>query len=83
VTNRTDQAPNQPTPEPIRITEPHPLTPNTVEQEIAHAQAALDETGDWDRNSHAHTRDAAVLLHFRLQRLLDALNAEHATAVNA
>lgn len=64
---------------PIRITEDVPPPPCTVAEEIHNARAVLAMTGDWDQASHTDTRDAAVLLHFRLQRLLDALAAEHAT----
>lgn len=72
--NRTDQAPEQPSPVPIRIVEDVPPPPRTTAEEITYARAALEETGNWDRASHPDTRDAAVLLHFRLQRLLDALD---------
>ena len=70
-------------PEPIRITEAVPPPPRTVAEEVHNARAALDTTGDWDQTNPSEARDAAVLLHFRLQRLLDALDAERSMAVTA
>lgn len=81
----TDQHAQQhtPTPEPIRITEDVPPPPRSVAEEIRNARAVLAATGDYDRNSATDARDASVLLHFRLQRLLDALDAESSLAVSA
>ena len=62
--------------EPIRITEDVPPPPRPLAVEIRNARAALDQTGDWDSNTATDTRDASVLLHYRLTRLLDALDAE-------
>lgn len=85
--NRTDHRPKQHPPglpepsyagEPIRIAEDVPPPPRPLAEEIRNARTALDQTGDWDSNSATDTRDASVLLHYRLTRLLDALDAERA-----
>jgi hypothetical protein len=64
--------------EPIRITEDVPPPPRPLAEEIRNARAALDQTGDWNQRDPAAARDASVLLHYRLTRLLDALDAERA-----
>lgn len=74
----TDQSAAQPSPAPIRVTEDASPPPRTVTEEIRNARAVLAMTGDWNQNNPAEARDAAVLLHFRMQRLLDALDAERA-----
>lgn len=63
---------------PIRIVEDVPPPARTVVEEIRNARAALATTAATDRNDPDGTRDAAVLLHWRLQRLVNALDAEQA-----